>query len=103
MLDKETVLALSHRYAHEVQRMLSPQAIVLFGSYANDTAHAYSDIDIAIILNDFRGNYLETSKQLYKLRRNISADIEPHLLDAADDKSGFVRHVFNTGQVIYQA
>jgi hypothetical protein len=37
------------------------------------------------------------------LRRGISYSIEPHLLDAMQDKSGFVKHVFKTGQVIYQA
>jgi len=29
--------------------------------------------------------------------------VEPHLLDTTKDKSGFVKHVIKTGQVIYQA
>ena len=100
MLDKATVMSMSRRYASEVERYLQPQAVVLFGSHAKGTAHADSDIDIAVILNGFTGDYLETSKQLYRLRRNISADIEPVLLDSSHDESGFVAEVFRTGQVL---
>ena len=100
MLDQATVMSISRRYAHEVQRFLNPQAVVLFGSHARGTAHQDSDIDIAVILNGFTGDYLETSKQLYKLRRNISADIEPVLLDTTQDDSGFVAEVMRTGQVL---
>jgi len=93
-------MSLSRRYASEVERYLQPQAVVLFGSHAKGTAHADSDIDIAVILNGFTGDYLEASRQLYKLRRHISADIEPVLLDSSLDESGFVAEVFRTGQVL---
>lgn len=100
MLDKETVVKLAERYALEVVKMLNPQAVVLFGSYAKGTAKADSDIDIAVILNDFTGDYLEIYKQLYRLRRNISADIEPVLLDSSRDDSEFVAEVLKTGQIL---
>ena len=100
MLDKETVVKLAEQYALEVVKLLNPQAVVLFGSYAKGTAKADSDIDIAVILNDFTGDYLEIYKQLYRLRRNISADIEPVLLDSSRDDSGFVAEVLKTGQIL---
>ena len=76
---------------------------MLFGSYAKDNAHEDSDIDVAVIFNGYTGDWLKTSSSLWRLRRGISLDIEPHLLDTASDKSGFVQHVFKTGQIIYQA
>ena len=100
MLDKETVVKLAERYALEVVKMLNPQAVVLFGSYAKGTAKDDSDIDIAVILKDFTGDYLEIYKQLYRLRRDISADIEPVLLDSSRDDSGFVAEVLKTGQIL---
>jgi len=100
MLDKEAVVKLAERYALEVVKMLNPQAVVLFCSYAKGTAKADSDIDIAVILNDFTGDYLEIYKQLYRLRRDISADIEPVLLDSSRDDSGFVAEVLKTGQIL---
>ena len=100
MLDKETVVKLAEQYALEVVKLLNPQAVVLFGSYAKGTAKADSDIDIAVILNNFTGDYLEIYKQLYRLRRNISADIEPVLLDSSQDDSGFVTEVLKTGYIL---
>ncbi|WP_312700294.1 nucleotidyltransferase domain-containing protein [Sedimentibacter sp.] len=100
MLDKETVVKLAEQYALEVVKLLNPQAVVLFGSYAKGTAKADSDIDIAVILNNFTGDYLEIYKQLYRLRRNISADIEPVLLDSSQDDSGFVTEVLKTGHIL---
>lgn len=100
MLDKATAMKLAGQYAKEVKKSFNPEAIVLFGSYAKGKAHEHSDIDIAVILNGFTGDYLETSKQLYKLRRDISADIEPVLLDLQNDKSGFVNEILNTGELL---
>lgn len=100
MLDRAAVIKMAEQYAEEVEKILNTKAIVLFGSYAKGTAKTDSDIDIAVILDDFTGDYLEISKQLYKLRRNISADIEPVLLDSARDKSGFVSEVLRTGWIL---
>jgi hypothetical protein len=36
------------------------------------------------------------------LRRSVSPYIEPVLLDSADDRSGFVKEVLATGEVIFQ-
>ena len=103
MLDKGAVINTVSKYAEAVRSELSPSAIVLFGSYAKGTASDESDIDVAVIFDGFKGDWLKTSTSLWKLRRNVSLDIEPHMLDAREDKSGFVQHVFKTGQVIYRA
>ncbi|MDR1616658.1 MAG: nucleotidyltransferase domain-containing protein [Syntrophomonadaceae bacterium] len=103
MLDKGTVVNTVARYADAVNKEFSPAAIVLFGSYAKGEANDESDIDVAVVFNGFSGDWLEASSVLWRLRRGISYDIEPHLLDTTDDKSGFVSHVFKTGQIIYRA
>lgn len=103
MLDKGAVISTVAKYADVVTKQLSPDAIILFGSYAKGEANEDSDIDVAVVFNGFSGDWLKTLAVLWKLRRGISYDIEPHLLDTTDDKSGFVQHVFKTGQVIYQA
>jgi len=102
MLDKGTVMNTVERYVEAVKKEFSPSAVVLFGSYVNGAPHDDSDIDVGIIFNGFTGDWLEASAKLWRLRHNISFDIEPHLLDTTQDKSGFVKHVFKTGQVIYQ-
>jgi len=76
---------------------------VLFGSYVKGTAHRDSDIDVGVVFHGFTSDWLKTSSRLWHLAYGISWDIEPHLLDTTQDRSGFVQHVFKTGQIIYQA
>ncbi|MDR1953237.1 MAG: nucleotidyltransferase domain-containing protein [Clostridiales Family XIII bacterium] len=103
MLDKTTVMTTAQAYADAVKKEFSPFAVILFGSYTKGEANNDSDIDIGVIFDGFSGDWRKTSSALWRLRRGISYDIEPHLLDTTQDKSGFVKHVFKTGQVIYHA
>jgi predicted nucleotidyltransferase len=86
-----------------VTKEFSPSAVVLFGSYINGVPNDDSDIDVGVIFDGFTGDWRQTSARLWRLRRGISFDIEPHLLDRENDKSGFVSHVIKTGELIYQA
>ena len=103
MLDKAAVINTVKQYANVVTKEFSPAAIVLYGSYAKDNPREDSDIDVAVIFNGFSGDWLKTSARLWGLTENISFDIEPVLLDSAEDKSGFVKNIFKTGHIIYQA
>jgi predicted nucleotidyltransferase len=103
MLDRTQARAIAIQYAAEVIKVLNPTAIVLFGSYINGTPNEDSDIDIAVIVHDYKGDWLETASMLCGLSWQVSFDIEPHLLDDTQDRSGFVAHVIRTGEVIYRA
>jgi len=103
MLDKETVINTVERYAQAVAKEFAPSAIVLFGSYVNGKPTENSDIDVGVIFNGFTGDWRQTAARLWRLRREISFDIEPHLLDSTNDKSGFVKFVLKSGQIIYQS
>ena len=97
-MDKTTALNYARAYAEKVKEIYSPDAIVLYGSYASGTPTEHSDIDIAVIFNGFEGDFLETSAALYQLTCDISTAIEPILLDTMTDKSGFVNKVISTGE-----
>ena len=103
MLDKTTVRKIAQKYAEEVKKVLNPEKILLFGSHVNGTPWEYSDIDIAVVMNDYQGNWLDTATMLCALRVSVSLDIEPHLLDESCDRSGFLEFVKKTGEVIYEA
>jgi predicted nucleotidyltransferase len=100
-MDKDEALTLVKQYADKVVKELSPEQIILYGSYSTNSAHKDSDIDIAVIFNGFKGDFWKTSSLLWKLTRPIDAKIEPILLDRSNDKSGFVEHIIKTGEVIY--
>lgn len=80
----------------------NPDMVVLFGSYAKGTQKEYSDIDIAVIVNEIKGDYLDVLSKLYKMRRNIDVRIEPHILEKDNDESGMLQEILSTGKILYQ-
>ena len=105
MLDKERVRTIARKYSNEVRKVLSPMSIILFGSYVNGNPHEWSDIDIAVLVSNIEGEeWYNTRILLQRIRRDLDfIDIEPHLLDGKYDPSGFVEHVIETGEVVYQS
>ena len=103
MLDKGTVGEIALKYSDRVRQFYNPKQIILFGSYVDGTPHADSDIDIAVIFDTVEGDWLENWGRLIRLREGISYDIETHMLDETCNRSGFLDHIRNTGEVIYQS
>jgi predicted nucleotidyltransferase len=102
MLDQRMVREIAQEYTKRIRKEYSPKQVILFGSYVNGTPHEYSDIDIAVIFNEIGDEFIDTWTHLAKLRREISFDIEPHMLDEACNRSGFLDHIRKTGEVIYE-
>jgi hypothetical protein len=105
MLDKEKVRKVAERYSDEVRKMLNPLKIILFGSYVNGNPHEWSDIDIAVLVNNIKDeDWYDTCVSLWGIdTADDFIDIEPHLLNPDNDPSGFVAHVIKTGEVVYQS
>jgi len=109
MLDKERVREIAFKYSEEVKKVLNPTSVILFGSYVNGTPHEWSDIDIAVLVNNIKDeDWYDARILLQSIRYNKGflddfIDIEPHLLNPDYDPSGFVEHVIKTGEVIYQS
>ena len=102
MLDKATVREIAKKYTNRVKEEYNPKQVILFGSYVNGTPHENSDIDIAIIFDETGDEFLDTWTHLVKLRRGISFDIEPHMLDETCNRSGFLEYIRKTGEIIYE-
>jgi len=100
MLDKREARNVALEYAKAVIGELEPKNIILFGSYINGTPTVDSDIDIAVVFDDFKGNWLETATLLSRLKRKVNLLIEPHLLDESEDVTGFLAHVRQTGEIL---
>lgn len=78
-----------------------PEKVVLYGSYAKGTNHSNSDIDIAVIVNEVEGSFLDKEARLYKIRRSIDSSIEPILLESSKDNSGFLEHILSYGKILF--
>lgn len=100
-MDKE-IIKIAKRYAERVKETIPVKMIVLYGSQVSGKTHKDSDIDIAVIVDEFQGDYLAASAELFNLVRGISTRIEPVLLSQKHDKSGFVAGVLRHGKIIYK-
>jgi len=67
----------------------------LFGSYAKGTNHQYSDIDLAIISDDFEGVRFYDSQKMDDAMLRTSYDIETHPYRPEDfnEENPFVREI----------
>ena len=103
-MDKREATAIAKQYANVVAQEITPDRIVLYGSTVNGTRRDDSDIDIAVIFDEFEGNWLETSAYLYRLTMDISdyANIQPLLRVTSRDRSGFVKEILRTGEILFE-
>ena len=95
----------------EFVRALDPavhvQEIILYGSYANGRAHEESDIDIAVLSEDFaQMSELEVIQTLAHRRIHCDSMLMPVGYTPAqfrDPDNSFAREIARTGKVIYRA
>jgi predicted nucleotidyltransferase len=73
------------------------EAVYLFGSHAKGTANLHSDIDVALIVNHFEGDYFETIPPIWLLRESIDFRIEPHVIARDTDYAGLLDEIQHTG------
>lgn len=76
-MDKRKAIEITTQYANAVKAKYNDSKIILFGSYAKNTFNDDSDIDIAVILNDYQ-NLTDIQIELMRMRRKIDSRIEPH-------------------------
>jgi predicted nucleotidyltransferase len=96
-MDTNEALADARRYLAIVRNIMNVDEAYLFGSYANGTFRDDSDIDLAIFTTEFPPDYFDTLKTLFKERRKINHNIEPHLFIKGYDETGFGEEVRNLG------
>ncbi len=76
-MDKADAIKIAQKYADAVRGNFNFVKVILFGSFAKGNYNEDSDIDIAIIFNDY-GNLIDMQLELMRLRRKIDSRIEPH-------------------------
>ncbi len=93
------ILNIINAYINEIKKHYNITDIILFGSYAKGTENADSDIDIAIVSDDFDDIY-DCMAVLMGMTWDIDARIEPHPIkkkDYDEVSDFFVKEVIDTG------
>jgi predicted nucleotidyltransferase len=76
-MDKRTAIAIAQKYATVVKSAFDCDKIILFGSYSKGNFDEHSDIDIAVVFDDY-DNSIQRQVELLKLTRHVDSRIEPH-------------------------
>ena len=86
-------------YISKLKKEINVIDVYLFGSYAKGNYHNDSDIDIAVISDQFKGDCIEDRLLLMRLRRDIDLRIEPHPFRPEDftDENPFVKEIKEYG------
>lgn len=82
------------------------QKVILFGSFAKNKAFKYSDIDLAIVSDQFEKDTIDWMMTLMKLTNDIADRIEPIALTQKDLNKKYhplIGEIKKYGKVIYSA
>jgi len=72
----------------------------LFGSYAKGLPRKDSDIDVALVVKHFKGNFFKVIPPIWKLRQQVDFRIEPHVIARDTDYAGLLDEIQKTGILI---
>jgi predicted nucleotidyltransferase len=99
MFTQESLIQYIHDYINACNQLgVRFKKVILFGSYARNTQHKWSDVDLALISDDFTSDKIENRKKIS--RANIKfVDIEPHTYNATyfEDGDPFTEIIKKTG------
>jgi len=70
-MDKNTALAAVISFSDAIRAAYQPVKVVLYGSYARGDQQDSSDIDVAVIVDEIEGDFLDAEAGLYRIRRSI--------------------------------
>ena len=96
-MDKREVINIVKKYVNSISSIVEPEKIYLYGSYSKGKANKDSDIDVALVYDEFNGNYIKTLGDLYFKTIDIDTRIEPVIIERKKDPSGFLYDIEKTG------
>lgn len=76
-MDKNDAITIAKKYIESVNKQYKVQNAFLFGSFAHNTNHADSDIDIALVFDEV-DDLIDLQVQLMQIRTDDDLMIEHH-------------------------
>ena len=100
--DKQLVYKKIHDYIQRLKENNIPIWRLYYGSYAKNTYHEDSDIDLAVFWDKDDIDGFDEDVQLMKLTRGVDLRIEPHLFAMTDfdETNPFIKEIIETGERI---
>lgn len=101
--DQKVIISLIKKYLELLhQQNISFDKAYLFGSYATGNAEEESDIDLAIIAEDWKPDIFDAQFELMKIAKKVDTRIEPHLFRKEDFENGnpFIQEIMKVAKAI---
>lgn len=98
-MDKRTAVKIVKDYKKVVQTIIPNAMVYLYGSYSKGTAHKDSDIDVAVVVPKYEGDWWAASSLLWGATRKVNTLIEPVLMEDCHP-SPLYEDVMRTGIMI---
>jgi predicted nucleotidyltransferase len=101
--DKQLIYQKIREYLRSLERSNVPVwRLYLYGSYAKDTYHANSDIDLAVFWDRDDIDGFDEDVLLRKLSGEVDLRIEPHSFarTAFDETDPYIKEIIETGERI---
>ena len=89
-----------NRYLNDLKKNKIPiEKAILFGSYARGTQKEWSDIDIALVSEIFKGNRIEDKDKIRHITISVSSEIEvvPFSPKDFNKDNPLAREIIDTG------
>lgn len=100
-MSKVEVKKIVKKYAERLKEKKYPfSAVYLFGSYAKNKAHKWSDIDVAIVSNKLKKDWNRNEDILWKYTIGVDSRIEPvgfTIKDFQNERDPMVYEIKKTG------
>ena len=96
----DKIKKLIEQFLHELEiNQIHINKAILFGSYANGTFHEWSDIDLALVSNSFKGDRFKDRDLIRKIKLAVSSSLEPIPYRPEDftEDDPFVKNIIDTG------
>jgi uncharacterized protein len=98
-MDKKQARNIAKKYIRYLRKNnFNVEKVYLFGSYARGSFKEDSDIDLAVVFQEYSDGF-DMQVQLLKLRRNFDTRIEPHPFRSSDfiSSNPLVNEILSTG------
>jgi len=98
-MDKREALKLVIALKNKLEKAIRIKEIYLFGSIAKDQSNENSDIDVAIVSDNFTGNKLSDKKLIrrFVLETDYNLDVFPFRTDKFNTDNPYAEEVLKTG------
>ena len=101
MLTQNAVIETVRNYAHDIElRGVHLRSVILYGSFAKGTQHEWSDIDVALVADEFEG-FAFNDKKLFPYvgikKPYIRIETRTYNTNYFNEGDPFVEEIIKTG------